>query len=63
MFQIKMTEGRAKKKSSALKTFHFFENIDGPSLCRMATAGDKILDLHEAMWECDVCKRLFKDRT
>jgi hypothetical protein len=57
-----MTEGWAKKRASVLKSVHFFEDIDKPSLCRMAPFGEKILDTHEAMWECDVCKRLYKDR-
>ena len=57
-----MVEGWAKKRGSVLKSVHFFEDVDKPSLCRMTPLGDKILDTHEAMWECDVCKRLLKDR-
>ena len=57
-----MTEGWAKKRTSILKSVHFFEDIDKPSLCRMAPFGEIILDTHEVMWECDVCKRLLKDR-
>ena len=56
------TSGWAKKKASACKSLHFFDNINGPSLCRMANAGESVLDNPDDGWKCQVCKAELKKK-